>query len=277
MDSTNIPGNAFLDILFEGRNKDYGAYELRSRYNKRVRNAIMGTGSIMLVLIGGYALNNTLRAADNVRPPEIARKIIQLDEVKLPDPDPVIPPPPVHATPPPAARTEIFVTPTITDKEVKVEEEMKSQKELKSVNIGVAKSDGVEGGADVELLAGDGGGTGVVTVEQPPKRDEPFITVEIMPEFPGGPDALAKYLSNNIRYPAMAQDNGIEGIVTIQFVVNTDGSITDAKILSTHKGGGLEEEAMRVVKKMPKWRPGKQSGRFVPVYFNLPVNFRLQQ
>ncbi|MEC5147116.1 energy transducer TonB [Chitinophaga sp. 212800010-3] len=277
MDSTNIPGSAFLDILFEGRNKDYGAYELRSRYNKRVRNAIMGTGSIMLVLIGGYALNNTLRAADHVRPPEIARKIIQLDEVKLPDPDPVIPPPPVHATPPPAARTEIFVTPTITDKEVKVEEEMKSQKELKSVNIGVAKSDGVEGGADVELLAGDGGGTGVITVEKPPKREEPFTIVEIMPEFPGGMDALAKYLGNNIRYPAMAQDNGIEGIVTIQFVVNTDGSITDAKILGAHKGGGLEEEAMRVVRKMPKWRPGKQGGRFVPVYFNLPVNFRLQQ
>jgi protein TonB len=96
-----------------------------------------------------------------------------------------------------------------------------------------------------------------------------------MPSFPGGEGALFSYLSKNIRYPNIAAENGIEGTVTVQFVVDYEGNIKDVKVLSAAKGGGLEQEATRVIKAMPKWKPGKQNGRYVSVLYSIPVNFRL--
>ncbi|SEW56208.1 energy transducer TonB [Chitinophaga arvensicola] len=278
MDSAKIPGNDFLDILFYGRNKDYGAYELRSRYDKRVRNAVMGTASIMLVMIGGYALNNTLMAADNVHRPVFVAKDIILDNVKLPDPDPVIPPPPAHAAPPPAAATKAFTNPVITDKDVPPDEMPPKHTELEGKIIGVHNVDGPEGGLDVDLGSSGNGKSGVITVEnKAADADGPLSFVEIMPEFPGGEAALAKYLGKNIRYPHLAQENGIQGTVFIQFVVNRDGTISQVKTNGAAKGGGLEEEAIRVVGKMPNWKPGKQNGQTVAVFFNLPVRFTLSE
>jgi protein TonB len=96
-----------------------------------------------------------------------------------------------------------------------------------------------------------------------------------MPDYPGGQEELYKYLQKNIRYPEMARSNGIQGTVYVQFVVNKYGKIKDAKVLRGI-GGGCDEEAIRVVMGMPDWKPGKQNGLAVPVYFNLPVKFTLQ-
>jgi periplasmic protein TonB len=259
MDSAKIPGNDFLDILFYGRNKDYGAYELRSRYDRRVRNAVMGTASIMLVMIGGYVLNNTLMAADNVHRPVLAEKKIELQALEIPPEPPVtIPPPPVNSAPPPMAASVRVTTPVIVDSDVPPDE--MPPKNVDGKIVGFTTSDGVEPGVvTVENKAADAAG--------------PLSFVEIMPEFPGGEHALAKYLGNNIRYPHVAQENEIQGTVFIQFVVNRDGTISQVKTVGAAKGGGLEEEAIRVVSKMPKWKPGKQNGQYVAVYFNLPVRF----
>ena len=106
-------------------------------------------------------------------------------------------------------------------------------------------------------------------------EQEPLVFAEQMPEFPGGDNALMAFLQKNIKYPAKALKNNIQGVVLINFVVHTDGSIRKVKV-SKGIGGGCDEEALRVVKKMPKWKSGRQGGKNVPVYFDIPVNFTLQ-
>ncbi len=103
-----------------------------------------------------------------------------------------------------------------------------------------------------------------------------FMIVETMPEFPGGQQALFKYLSENVKYPAIAQENGIQGRVICQFVVNKDGGIVDVEVVRSGGDASLDKEAVRVIKSMPKWKPGKQRGKAVRVKYTVPVNFRLQ-
>ena len=116
-------------------------------------------------------------------------------------------------------------------------------------------------------------------VEAPVEEEEEevvFVVVESMPEFPGGQQALFKYLSENVKYPVIAQENGIQGRVICQFVVNRDGSIVDVEVVRSGGDPSLDKEAIRVIKSMPKWKPGKQRGKAVRVKYTVPVNFKLQ-
>ena len=116
-------------------------------------------------------------------------------------------------------------------------------------------------------------------VEAPVEEEEEevvFVVVESMPEFPGGQQALFKYLSDNIKYPVIAQENGIQGRVICQFTVNKDGSIVDIEVVRSGGDPSLDKEAVRVIKTMPKWKPGKQRGKQVRVKFTVPVSFKLQ-
>ena len=116
-------------------------------------------------------------------------------------------------------------------------------------------------------------------VEAPVEEEEEevvFVIVESMPEFPGGQQALFKYLSENVKYPVIAQENGIQGRVICQFVVNKDGSIVDVEVVRSGGDPSLDKEAVRVIKSMPKWKPGKQRGKPVRVKYTVPVNFKLQ-
>ncbi|MBQ4519540.1 MAG: energy transducer TonB [Bacteroidaceae bacterium] len=114
-----------------------------------------------------------------------------------------------------------------------------------------------------------------VVVEEPEKEEEIFQVVEAMPEFPGGMAELMKYLQKSIKYPSISQENGVQGRVIVQFVVNKDGSIVDPVVIRS-VDPYLDKEALRVVKAMPKWKPGEQRGKTVRVKFTLPVQFRLQ-
>lgn len=116
-------------------------------------------------------------------------------------------------------------------------------------------------------------------VEAPVEEEEEevvFVVVETMPEFPGGQQALFKYLSENVKYPVIAQENGIQGRVICQFTVNKDGAIVDVEVVRSGGDASLDKEAVRVIKSMPKWKPGKQRGKAVRVKYTVPVNFRLQ-
>lgn len=116
-------------------------------------------------------------------------------------------------------------------------------------------------------------------VEAPEEEEEEeviFVVVESMPEFPGGQQALFKFLSENVKYPVIAQENGIQGRVICQFVVNKDGSIVDVEVVRSGGDPSLDKEAVRVIKSMPKWKPGKQRGKAVRVKYTVPVNFKLQ-
>jgi protein TonB len=280
MNATNTYSSDFLDILFDGRNKDYGAYDLRRSQDRRVRNAIIGTASIALVIIGGYALSNRLVAADMHTRMDVVAPIVITDIHPVVEKPPVVtPPPPVRpASAPPAVSSVTYTPPVITREEVRPEDEAPKIADIgnKSVSTTTTSGDDVNG-VDVSLLAGGTGVPGGNLVEGPKGEDRETVRtfVEKMPSFPGGNDALAKFLSKNIRYPHMASDNGIEGRVFIQFVVDYEGNIKDVKAVGAIRGGGLEEEAVRLVKLMPKWTPGRQNGQAVSVQFNLPVSFQL--
>jgi protein TonB len=158
------------------------------------------------------------------------------------------PPPP----PPPAPTTQIEI----------VEDDVEIEEELEIIDMEVDEDTEIE-----------------VVIEEEPEEEiveeEIFTIVENMPEFPGGTEALFKYLGKNIKYPAMAKDAGIKGKVYVTFVVDKDGSIADVRVLRGI-GGGCDEEAIRVVGGMPKWAPGKQRGKAVRVQYNLPINFILK-
>ena len=276
MSATNIYSNDFLDILFDGRNKEYGAYDLRRSQDRRLRNAVIGTASLALVIIGGYVIGSKLMAANMhdrytaVTPPPITPMDVFKDE-----PPVVTPPPPVHqTTPPPAASSLIFTPPIITDQDI-IENEVPPIASIGNKTVGLTNTDGDDiNGIDAPV--GFKGGTGGV-VEPPkgPDRDSTRTFVELMPSFPGGEAALAKFLQKNMHYPNMAVENEVQGKIFVQFVVDWQGNIKDIKTIGGHVGAGLEEEAMRVVSLMPKWNPGKQNGQTVSVQFNLPVSFRM--
>lgn len=280
MNATNIIKSDFLDILFDGRNKDYGAYDLRRSEDRRVRNAIIGTASIALVIIGGYVLSNKLMAADMHTRRDVAVKETILKDLEVPEEKPLTPPPPPVSTPPPPASSSIrVVSPTITpDEDVQAADELPRMDSIGNKAIGFTNTVGDDvNGVESPFENGLAGGNRVVEAPRVEEREEVFMVVEIMPSFPGGEEALMRFLQKNVRYPRMAQEIGIEGRVFVQFVVDKDGKVSEVQTVGAHRGGGLEEEAVRVVKLMPNWKPGKQSGRSVSVRYNLPIGFTLAQ
>jgi protein TonB len=167
-----------------------------------------------------------------------------------------------------------FTVPEIKkDEEVKEDQEVKSQDDLSSTNtaIGAFTVEGNDETAEVKHVEEK------IAEPEPPKVEETkvFDVVEQMPSFPGGPAALMQFLSSNIKYPVVAEENGVQGRVVCTFVVEKDGSITDVKVVKS-VDPSLDKEAMRVVKSMPKWIPGKQNGSAVRVKYTVPVTFRLQ-
>lgn len=270
------PKDATLDdIVFANRNQAYGAYSLRKEYPRTVTRALIIGGILFTVGV----LTPTIITALTPEPEEQA--MVEVDLMKLPPPpiDPNEPPPP--PPPPievPKVNTVKFLPPEVKpDEEVPEETPPPAVEELKEA---VAAEKTQEGDPNAEEViaapeASAGPTRAEVVVEAAPKDDEIFTVVEQQPEFPGGLAALGQFLGKNIRYPAAAQRANVSGRVFVSFVVNTDGSIQDVQVLKG-LGFGTDEEAQRVVKSMPKWRPGKQSGRPVRVKYNLPINFTLE-
>lgn len=270
MDLNKLLNSDYLDILFDGRNKKYGGYELRRNYPKRIRNATFMLLALAVLLIGYQVLADTLFSHKDNGP------VISVKEVTLAEPPPIDktkppPPPPPPAPPPPVKPTVKFTPPVIKkDEEVK-EDEKPTPPPDEKVSVGLETKAGDPNGIDPGLI--DKPGNGVV--EQPSGPPAPVRFVEQMPEFPGGPDALQKYLRDHLRYPDDARESGAEGRVGIEFVVSEDGSISNVKVVRSAGNSSLDAEAMRVVKGMPHWKPGRQQGRAVPVYYTLPISFKL--
>jgi len=267
----------FLDLLFAGRNQDYGAYALRRQYNSRMRNAIFGTATLALLLVGGYWAGTNSKAATPPADKPLAKTTVLADlDIPPAATPPPPPPPPTKSTPPPVAQTVKYVDPIVVDDALAKDEEMPPIEKIKESVVGLENLDGEQemGNALASMLDGDNS-SGVVEAPPPPKDNKTYTFVEIMPSFPGGNESLMKFLKKNMRYPVMAAENGIEGTVFVSFVVDTDGSITGVETTGVKKGGGLEEEAIRVVNKMPKWKPGMQNQQKVKVRFSMPIRFSL--
>lgn len=264
---------SWLREVFRYRNQEYGAYALRQQYSRNMMwGGILSIGFIGL-LYGGSLLAQALQ-----------EKIELMLEYKVPDMAPppppakeeTPPPPPVAPPPPPARPTIAFVVPKVTiDEEVIDEYEPPTQKDMENKNPGTVTTEGDPDAPDYfpdetpEMAPPP-----VLGEEEPqePKETKPFVVVEQMPAFRGN---LHKYLAEQVRYPDIAKENGIEGTVVIQFVVNERGEISNAFILKDI-GGGCGEEALRVVRGMPLWLPGANRGRQVKVQMSLPVKFKLE-
>lgn len=270
-----ISPNATLDdIVFADRNKAYGAYLLRQQYRGVINRAtLIGALLFILAMLGPAIIGKILNKEDK------QEVMVEVDLMAPPPPiDPNEPPPP---PPPPVEMPKVntvqFLPPEVKkDEEVPQETPPPTVEELKEA---VAAEKTVEGDPNAqeiiiapEAIAAPGKGA---VVEAAPVEEKVFTVVEQNPEFPGGQSEMYKYLSKNMRYPSQASRANVSGKVFLTFVVNTDGSIQDVSVLKG-LGFGCDEEAMRVVKAMPKWKPGKQSGRSVRVKFNLPISFQLE-
>lgn len=273
MDINKILNADYLDILYEGKNKNYGGYELRKKYQRRATIA----GLIAILVVGGVFGSTLIKPKEKViveAPPEIK-------DVKLTEPppmDPKKPPPPPPVAPPPPVKPTVKFTPPVIKKneEVKEDEKPEPPKPEENKVVGPKTVAGSDDPNAIDPSLNTNPGTGKGPVDAGPPKEEIFKSVEQMPEFPGGQAALQKYLANNIRYPAAAREEGIQGKVILQFVVDKDGSVTN---ITTARdiGGGCGKEAERVVRSMPKWKAGKQNGQAVKVYFTLPVSFKLAE
>ncbi len=272
MEANKILSADILDLVFEGKNKEYGAYDLRRTYNKRMILALIITASLALLALVGSILASTLKPSGGDKPiiKEVTIQDLKQEEDK---PEPPPPPPPKPPDPPKIEMTK-FTPPKIV-KDEEVQEPPPEQKELEETKIDVVTQEGIKDEGIVAPAVIDEG-KGIVE-EKKEDENKIFEKVEIEAAFQGGESAWRKYLERNLN-PSAPVDNGApEGTYTvyIQFVVSKDGSISDVRALTKH-GYGMEEEAVRVIKKGPKWTPAIQNGRQVNAYRKQPITFQVQ-
>ena len=277
MSKIDLISSDWVDLVFEGRNKAYGAYRLRKSTTKR---NILAMVAVVILLVVAFIILTVKNFVDEQRAKVAMTQVAELTNYDQPKKKAEVKQKKVEVEPERVVervKSSIkFTAPVIKkDEEVKPDEELKTQDELMSTKTAIGTFD-VKGNDDAngEILKAKE----VIAEPEPPKHEEEnkvFDIVEQQPLFPGGPAALMKYLSENTKYPVVAQENGVQGRVTVQFVVEKDGSISDVHVL---KGvdPSLDKEAVRVVKSMPRWTPGKQNGITVRVNYRVPVLFRLQ-
>jgi periplasmic protein TonB len=264
--SNDIFSEEWCDIVFEGKNKEYGAYDLRKKSSKRHFAALILGTFLFLLAAGMPAIMHFIKPKQR----EMMVSVRTLSDIQLDKPKPPVENILKEIPPPPPIRNTIKFTPPVIkpDEEVKEEDEPKMQKEVVEQKAAVGTVDFSKGTDD--LAAPIAKQAAKITEDE----DKPFLVAEKEPQFPGGETELNKFLHDNLKYPAKAQEAGIQGRVIVNFVVGRDGKITKIKVVRGI-GFGCDEEAIRVLEKMPLWTPGEMGGKAVPVYFTFPIAFRL--
>ena len=272
----------WVEMVFAGKNKEYGAYQLRKGTSGRNIKALLIL-VIAAALVGGFLAWKVIeqKQAEEQQAYMEAMQLQQLqDQAKKEEKkkEPVKPKIEPKKEIPVARETQKFTAPVIKkDELVKEENQVKQMDKLdEKVAVGTENKEGTK-----DRLAEAVRSDIAVAAPPPPPAPKPevsnkvFDVVEEMPHFPGGAAALQAFLSSNTKYPVVAQENGVQGRVIVSFVVERDGSITDVKVVRS-VDPSLDREATRVVKSMPRWSPGKQNGSAVRVKYTVPVVFRLQ-
>lgn len=265
----NINGSDWCDMVFEGKNKGYGAYVLRSNTSKRHVTAMFITLAMIVFVVFLPSLIETVK---KLTQPRIAmqEKVVLADIPPLEDrvDEKNIKQQIEQAPTPPLRSTVKFTAPVITDEPIEEGEELKSQEELSSTKTTIS----------VANVLGDNEDTGVDIADLDNHQVVQVIEIleyaEQEPVFPGGDEELIKFLKKNLNYPKQALDMGLEGTALIRFVVRGDGIVSNVELLRGFDPL-CDKEALRVVRMMPKWIPGRMSGKAVPVYFKLPITFKI--
>lgn len=268
MERSQILKSDILDIIFDGKNKEYGAYELRRTYNKRIGIAVGFTIALMLLLLIAHAISNNLSTKEDIKP--LIVNETNLTKVNPDEPPPPPPPPPPKLPPPPVVQTVQFTPPKV----VKDEEVVKPPPEIKQIEESKIDLKTVEGVKDIGIVAppSDIKGSNVVTapVQKKEDPDEIFTKVEIDAKFPGGPGAWAKYVTKAISAEIDEFTDEDYGTVNIRFVVDVNGNVSDVQALNM-KGSKLAQIAVNAIRKGPNWTPAVQNGRSVKAYRTQPV------
>jgi len=261
MEANKILNADFLDILFEGRNKEYGAYELRRSYNKRMIRAIIGMLAICLLIFIFSVLANTIREK---APKKMVVQDVHLEDIKQPEEQKPPPPPPPPKEPPKVEVTKFTPPKIVKDEEVKPEEKPPEQEKLQDTKIGAFNQEGIK--SDVVAPPVEEKGTGQVAAPKTDNEDydKEFTSVQVEAKFPGGQDAWRKYLERNLNNQTPADNGAAPGnyTVTVSFLVDKNGNISQVQALND-PGYGCAQEAVRVIQKGPKWTPAIQNGRNV--------------
>lgn len=284
--NVDLTSAEWRNLVFADKNKEFGAYQIRKSSDKRHNLAMLymliGLAVIFVLILGlnkwsDYRAEQEALALQEQREAMMDAALAEQQEEQQEEPEEEV----KYEQPEVEVPEEVLATVQVTQIAIvdadKVKNEvmdMDTQKEDNTAR-GVVNQEGSDNADKFKAVQEQ------VVVKEPepekakPKEDEIFVAVEQQAEFPGGQGALMKFLSNNIRYPESAQQNDIQGRVIVKFVVEKDGSIGNVTVV---KGvdRDLDREAIRVVKKMPRWQPGKNNGVAVRSYFNLPVTFRLQ-
>ncbi len=280
----DLSSREWCDLVFEGKNKDFGAYVIRTdspkRHNKAFWYTLIGAvifGAMAFGLVKANQYFEERRLAEMGEQEEVLIDMSQETEEpeeqqeRLEQPKPEVLPEEVLKS---VKVTELQI---VEDEKVKKEDEIKTQDELKETETAFGQKDNEKGTEDRNVTRTLKEEVVVEKKEEKPveKKEEVFRSVEQMPQFPGGDAALTKFLSSHINYPPMAAENNIQGKVIVQFVVGKDGKVGEVKVVrSVDKD--LDREAVRVCKMLPKFTPGRQNGQPVSVWYTLPVQFKLQ-
>ena len=277
----DLTSREWSGIVFEGRNKEYGAYVLRVNSKRRHMKAAIWT------LIGLFAIGIAVSSYLSVQAyiaeqeakitDQLDQQMVELadtqeeeeeeiqEKVEMPEPE--------------ALPEEILNTVKVTelliskDEDVKAEDEIKTQDELKETETAFGATDFDKGTDDRNVVREYK--NEVIVEEKKPEPEQVFTAVEQMPQFPGDDAALMKFLSSNINYPQVAMENGVQGRVIVQFVVTKNGSVGEVKVIRS-VDRDLDKEAIRLCKSLPKFIPGKMNGQAVNVWYTLPITFKLQ-
>lgn len=280
----DLSSKEWTDIIFEGKNKEFGAYQLRSQSDRRHNIALLWS-LIGLVVVGIciylYGIYSDYRA-EKAKEAELLAQIEQQQmaelevvieeeeieenqmeqEVEIPE-----------AAPEEILNTEKFTEFLVVENEKEIEQ-VKTAEEIRETETAVGHTNFDQGTDDLNVVR-EHKDEVIVEDPKPAPKEEVFQSVEQMPQFPGGEAELLKWISSHLKYPTMAMENGIQGRVVVRFVVTKDGSIGEV-VVARSKDPDLDREAIRVVKALPKFIPGKMNGQPVSVWYTLPVNFKLQ-
>ncbi|MBY0245292.1 MAG: TonB family protein [Sphingobacteriaceae bacterium] len=261
----------WLDVVFVNKNKNYGAYDLRSQNASNTTRALLFTSSVFLGLFFAPYIYNKVKGLLPEPPKEVQKEITMLPPPPVDDKKPL--PPPVE--PPPPKEDQVKFPPPIVKPDDQVrDEEPPKVADLQKADPGQKT---VEGNPDADIVVVEAVGEGpkqAVVVEDNKVYD--YVSLEAQPGYPGGMSKFYEYVGKSVRYPPMAQESGLQGKVFVSFVIEKDGSLTDVRV-ERKIGGGLDEEAIRVLKGSKRWQPGMQNGSPVRVKYNIPINFTLAE
>lgn len=279
----DLSSKEWRDLVFEGKNKEFGAYVLRAQSDKRHNKAMLITviGVIVILILSfAYGKYNDYRMEQKEKELQLlaeqqAMAALTEEQEQTEEEEEVQQR--VEEQKPEVLPEEVLNTMKATEIAIaddnEVVEEIKSQDEIKESQTAIGSTNFDKGTDDINVVREYK--DEVIVEEKKPEPEQVFVSVEQMPKFPGGDAELMKYIQEHLRYPTMAAENNIQGKVVVQFVVTKNGSIGEVKVIRS-RDQDLDKEAVRVVKSLPNFIPGRMNGQPVNVWYTLPINFKLQ-